>query len=449
MACSEDGTMLAVGWSDGSLCICQGPRFGADVHTTHAYREGGVGSVHFIPASEGYVLVVGNSTNATLRLLHWAPAQGESAMLRTLRFEGRNGQQDLFMHAEVVPEHNLVVLVDTPRKAIFTVHYAGGQPRGKGVTIRQRAACSPCKCQCQRQQCLAHHRSARQPTCAHGPMLSPYPDIHVHLPKLPLRAGHGHALHFDYVARFHVGLPVISFTAFWNPTAGDDGMVELNCVQTEAIQQYMLDPALCYESERCLRCRAKYFHGLPDDLWEHNISPPTHLRAHTHRADEEAAAPAAAELLEQGPRSHAIPASSETETPEKAPALAIEVTPSPPPATPGTSFLYLNHFAVVEFGFTAGRPFTLYRSHARLDRSLIGLLTHSASLSPHCSNRRSRVWPQGQLWRLPLPLPLPLPKPCRSPIPCPLLRHLGIFLSPTSAPLQRSNPPSFSPQVTL
>lgn len=58
------------------------------------------------------------------------------------------------------------------------------------------------------------------------------------------------------MARFGVAVPILSFTALWSPGAGgDDGTVgggeapavELHCVQTTAIQQYSLDPALCSE----------------------------------------------------------------------------------------------------------------------------------------------------------------------------------------------------------
>lgn len=46
-----------------------------------------------------------------------------------------------------------------------------------------------------------------------------------------------------------MAVPILSFTALWNPAGGEQGdspLVELNCVQTTAVQQYSLDPALCY-----------------------------------------------------------------------------------------------------------------------------------------------------------------------------------------------------------
>lgn len=35
-------------------------------------------------------------------------------------------EQDFFNHLDVVPSQRLVVLADTPRKAIYTLHYSGG-----------------------------------------------------------------------------------------------------------------------------------------------------------------------------------------------------------------------------------------------------------------------------------------------------------------------------------
>ena len=58
-------------------------------------------------------------------------------------------------------------------------------------------------------------------------------------------AGSGRATRFDYVARFVVAVPILSFQALWTPEAEPPGMVELSCVQTTAIQQYSLDPGAC------------------------------------------------------------------------------------------------------------------------------------------------------------------------------------------------------------
>lgn len=73
-------------------------------------------------------------------------------------------------------------------------------------------------------------------------------------PLVQLHPGSGDQLAFDYVARFGVAVPILSFTALWSPGAadgeasgGEAPVVELHCVQTTAIQQYSLDPALCSE----------------------------------------------------------------------------------------------------------------------------------------------------------------------------------------------------------
>jgi hypothetical protein len=70
------------------------------------------------------------------------------------------------------------------------------------------------------------------------------------LPTPARAAGAGAGLRFDYAARFGVALPILSFAAHWNPVGGEQGdtpLVELTCVQTSAIQQYSLDPRLCYD----------------------------------------------------------------------------------------------------------------------------------------------------------------------------------------------------------
>jgi enhancer of mRNA-decapping protein 4 len=50
---------------------------------------------------------------------------------------------------------------------------------------------------------------------------------------------------FDYLARFRLAAPALSFAPLWDPDAGEAGEVELSCVQAEAVQQYKLDPEAC------------------------------------------------------------------------------------------------------------------------------------------------------------------------------------------------------------
>lgn len=58
------------------------------------------------------------------------------------------------------------------------------------------------------------------------------------------------SLTMDYIARFSVTMPVLSFTPHFkkNEDGSGGGEVEINTVQTEAVQQYMLSPELCYLS---------------------------------------------------------------------------------------------------------------------------------------------------------------------------------------------------------
>lgn len=93
--------------------------------------------------------------------------------------------------------------------------------------------------------CLCRQLPAR---CLQPQLVFPSPT------HLPLGAGTGDQLAFDYVARFGVAVPILSFTALWSPGSADGEAngseaptVELHCVQTTAIQQYSLDPALCSE----------------------------------------------------------------------------------------------------------------------------------------------------------------------------------------------------------
>lgn len=204
---SPDGQLLAAGGAEGTVRVWQ-------LQSSAATSAGGspalvacgstfvpagppgtaVGAVRWLPTSHGWVLLTGNANNSTLRLWH-APAHAPCAAwtpLQRLAFDGKDGQKEFFIHVDVVPSQQLVVLADTARKGVYTLHYSG----------------------------------------------------------------EGAALRFDYIARFGVAVPILSFTAAWSPTpaAGDGGgeqqdapHVELHCVQTTAIQQYSLDPQLCYD----------------------------------------------------------------------------------------------------------------------------------------------------------------------------------------------------------
>jgi len=116
----------------------------------------------------------------------------------------------------------------------------------------------------------------------------------------PPATGAGADLRFDYVARFGVAVPILSFTALWNPAGGeqhDTPAVELHCVQTTAVQQYSLDPRLCYagdsgewglvhwEASGC--CKLTGMECLADTIGVHTLlteaarcSPACHLALH-------------------------------------------------------------------------------------------------------------------------------------------------------------------------
>lgn len=60
--------------------------------------------------------------------------------------------------------------------------------------------------------------------------------------------GSGEIRGFDYLAEFKVNLPVVSLQACTSPLpGGHDGevLVQLYCIQTSAIQQYEIEPAIC------------------------------------------------------------------------------------------------------------------------------------------------------------------------------------------------------------
>lgn len=123
--------------------------------------------------------------------------------------------------------------------------------------------------------------------------------------------------YFDYVAGFSVGLPVISFQAFVNQS----GLVELNCVQTEAVQQYILDPELCHDDTAKLAKADLKSHPLgrveatpvTDKAYELPASPPP--------------SPNAAPAIVQVPVPIAIPA----DAPEPLDIPQPHITPKAPP----------------------------------------------------------------------------------------------------------------------
>lgn len=159
----------------------------------------GIGSVRMLhQAADGSsLLLTGNANNSTIRL--WAlPAAGAGGLpllqLQTVSFLGKPASGAVFCHVAVQPELQLVLLADTGRKQVYTLHYSlsstDGGSNGASATASDAA--------------------------------------------------------FDYAAFFSVKQPILSLSAI--PEGGDDAEEQqllLYCVQTDAIQQYMLNTTLC------------------------------------------------------------------------------------------------------------------------------------------------------------------------------------------------------------
>jgi WD40 repeat protein len=133
---SPDGQLLAVGGAEGTVRVWQleaaaaadrGPSLRAVHSTAVPVGAGSVGVVRWLPAEGGCVLLTGNRNNSTLQLWHSGVAGGAWVPLQSLSFEGKGGQPEFFNQLDVVPSQQLVVLADTARKAVYTLHYSGGQ----------------------------------------------------------------------------------------------------------------------------------------------------------------------------------------------------------------------------------------------------------------------------------------------------------------------------------
>jgi hypothetical protein len=164
-----------------------------------------VASVNFLhqAADNSSLLLTGDATNQTLKL--WAlPAAGSAARsqqaqpvcLQTVTFTATaQGTEAYFCHAVIQPELQLLVLANTVRKQVYTLHY----------TVDTAAATAT-----------------------------------------------GAAARLDYAAFFSVKQPILSLApalesvesqAF--PGDAQAQQLLLYCVQTEGIQQYTVSPLLC------------------------------------------------------------------------------------------------------------------------------------------------------------------------------------------------------------
>ena len=218
LAFSPDGQLLAAGGAEGCTRVWElrdargtsqtGLMATGSVTVPSTAGGGAVGAVRWLPSSNGWVLLTGNHNNAALKLWHSTGIGGSWRELQRFLLEGTPGQREVYNNVDVVAARRLVVLADAAHNMVYTLHYSGEQAwAAQRVVWTKPAVVSTC---------------------------------------CPPAAGEGADLRFDYVARFGVAVPILSFATLWNPSGGEGNQhVELNCVQTTAVQQYSLDPALC------------------------------------------------------------------------------------------------------------------------------------------------------------------------------------------------------------
>lgn len=126
------------------------------------------------------MILTGDALNRGLRLFRGSVTLGFSAK-QTLRLESLEGEQAFYNHLVYCPASSMVVLANSRRNAVYTVHLGPGKDS---------------------------------------------------------------ALRFDYLAKFSIGYPIVSLTAAELAGSGQE-TVQLFCVQTQAIQQYNLQPQVC------------------------------------------------------------------------------------------------------------------------------------------------------------------------------------------------------------
>lgn len=184
---SKDGTIRI--WKDENLL---------SISTFTPYEGQQVGAVAFLSAPhrpDHIVLLSAGPLNRELKL--WVPAVGEGwfppsgavkwKCTQTLEFKssaGGKNEDAFFNQVLVVPRASTILLANARKNAIYVVHVDFGS----------------------------------NPS----------------------------ATRFDYLAEFSVTMPILSLTATSENVLDGDGIVQVYCVQTQAIQQYSLELSQCF-----------------------------------------------------------------------------------------------------------------------------------------------------------------------------------------------------------
>lgn len=142
----------------------------------------GVGSVTWVRPGGGGVpwLLTGDAVNRELRLFQGNSSSGYH-LRQALRLESLEGEQAFFNHLVYHADSSLIVLANTRRNAVYTVHLGPGKES---------------------------------------------------------------SLRCDYLAKFGVGVPILSLTAEQSPKNGEDA-VQLYFVEKQGILQSSLHPQMC------------------------------------------------------------------------------------------------------------------------------------------------------------------------------------------------------------
>jgi len=137
-----------------------------------------VNSVHWLSASDNTPALLVTTDNGR-RLVLYSEIESDMSRVDEIGFD-EDGDGKIFIHVSCLSEQNIAVLADTPGKCIYVLH-------------------------------------------------------------MSLKVGH--EARFDKLAKFSVGKPVLSLDAFWSNETSDEerGGLEVNCIQTDAVQQYYID----------------------------------------------------------------------------------------------------------------------------------------------------------------------------------------------------------------